>query len=183
MNLGTLGLLFLLTLYLQTVQNRSAVLAGVALLPLFVPLSLLAPVAGRIVGRVGARPVMCAGLLLAAVGVGLVATWSVDSAYVALLPAMLCWGVGLALLTPAVVAAAVGAVPADRSGLASGVNNTARQAGGAIGIAVYGAVAGSPDEVGSFVSGLHATGLATSVLFIVAAIASIVFIQRRATHG
>jgi DHA2 family methylenomycin A resistance protein-like MFS transporter len=183
MNLGTLGLLFLLTLYLQTVQHRSAVLAGVALLPLFVPLSLLAPAAGRIVGRVGARPVMCTGLLLAAAGVGLVATWSADSAYVVLLPAMLCWGIGLALLTPAVVAAAVGAVPADRSGLASGVNNTARQAGGAIGIAVYGAVAGSPGDVGNFVSGLHATGLATTVLFGVAAVASIVFIGPRATRG
>jgi MFS transporter, DHA2 family, methylenomycin A resistance protein len=183
MNLGTLGMLFLLTLYLQTVQHRSALLAGVALLPLFAPLSLLAPFAGRMVGRIGPRPVMCSGLLLAAVGVGLVAAWSAHSAYVVLLPAMLCWGIGLALLTPAVVAAAVSAVPSDRAGLASGMNNTARQAGGAIGIAVFGAVAGSPDDAGQFVTGLHATGLATTVLFVLAAVASIVFIGRRTSGG
>jgi DHA2 family methylenomycin A resistance protein-like MFS transporter len=100
-----------------------------------------------------------------------------------LLPAMLCWGIGLALLTPAVVAAAVSAVPTDRSGLASGVNNTARQAGGAIGIAIYGAVAGAPDDVDRFVTGLHATALTTAALFVLAAAASIVLIGRRVSPG
>jgi MFS transporter, DHA2 family, methylenomycin A resistance protein len=178
MNLGTLGLLFLLTLYLQSVQQRSALLAGLALLPLFVPLSILAPTAGRIVGRVGPGPVMCAGLLLAAVGAGLLASWQADTAYLTLFPAMLCWGIGLALLTPAVVAAAIGAVPPDRSGLASGVNNTARQAGGAVGIAVYGAVAGPPDDTGDFLAGLHGTALATAGLFVAAALATVAFIRR-----
>ncbi|HKN99471.1 MAG TPA: MFS transporter, partial [Pseudonocardiaceae bacterium] len=167
MNLGSLGLVFLLTLFLQTVQHRPAVLAGLAVLPLFLPLTLLAPVAGRIAGRVGPKPVMIAGLVLAAVGVALLSTWDSHSSYVDLLPAMLCWGVGLAVLTPAVVAAAIAAAPPDRSGLASGVNNTARQAGGAIGIAVYGAVAGPPDG-GHFLTGLHVMGLSTAALFLVA---------------
>ena len=51
MNLGTLGLLFLLTLYLQTVQHQSALLAGADLLPLFLPPALLAPLTGRVVAR------------------------------------------------------------------------------------------------------------------------------------
>lgn len=68
MNLGTLGLLFLLTLFLQTLQHRSALAAGVAVLPLFLPLTVLAPVAGRVTARVGPGPVMLTGLLLAPSG-------------------------------------------------------------------------------------------------------------------
>jgi MFS transporter, DHA2 family, methylenomycin A resistance protein len=170
MNLGTLGLLFLLTMFLQVVQHRSALAAGVAVLPLFVPLAVLAPVAGRVAARTGPAAPMVAGLLLAAVGVGLLATWSVSSAYADLVPALLAWGVGIAVLTPAVVAASVAAAPADRSGLASGVNNTARQAGGAVGIAVYGAVAGQPSgSYAHFLAGLHVTGLATAALYVAAA--------------
>jgi MFS transporter, DHA2 family, methylenomycin A resistance protein len=176
MNLGTLGLLFVLTLYLQTVQSRSALLAGVAVLPLFLPLTILAPIAGRAAGRYGSKPVMIIGLVLAAFGVALVATWTAAASYPSLLPALLCWGVGLALLTPAVVAAAIAAAPADRSGLASGVNNTARQAGGAIGIAVYGAIAGAPGDAASFLTGMHLTGVITAVLFAAAALATAVFI-------
>jgi MFS transporter, DHA2 family, methylenomycin A resistance protein len=178
MNLGTLGLLFLLTLYLQTVQHRSALPAGVAVLPLFIPLTILAPIAGRAAGRYGSKPVMIIGLGLAACGVALLATWTAQTSYPLLLPVLLCWGVGLAMLTPAVVAAAIAAAPADRSGLASGVNNTARQAGGAIGIAIYGAIAGSPDDTASFMTGLHLTGVITAVLFAVAATATAVFIPR-----
>jgi len=73
---------------------------------------------------------MLAGLLIAAAGVGLLATWTANTPYPQLLPALLCWGIGLGVLTPAVVAAAIAAAPPERSGLASGVNNTARQAGG-----------------------------------------------------
>jgi DHA2 family methylenomycin A resistance protein-like MFS transporter len=122
---------------------------------------------------------MVGGLLLGAVGVALVATWSATSAYPQLLVAMLCWGCGLGLLTPAVVAAAVGAVPADRSGLAAGVNNTARQAGGAIGIAAYGAIAGPPTHAARFLSGMHVAGLVTASLFTLAALASAVLIPSR----
>jgi DHA2 family methylenomycin A resistance protein-like MFS transporter len=61
----------------------------------------------------------------------------------------------MGLLTAAVVSAAVASLPPDRAGLASGANNTARQAVGAIGIAVYGSVVGSPASAPRFVSGLH----------------------------
>lgn len=175
MNLGTLGLLFLLTLFLQTVLQRSPVAAGVAVLPLFLPLVALAPLVGRVVGRFGSRVPMSVGLVVAAAGVAAVATWSTSSGYPQLLAALLAWGVGIGVLTPAVVAAAVAAAP-DRSGLASGVNNTARQAGGAIGIAVYGAVAGSPTDPSRFVTGLHHAAVGTAALFLVAAAASVVAI-------
>lgn len=172
MNFGTLGLLFLLTLFLQAVQLRSALAAGIAVLPLFLPLTLLAPFAGRVTSHIGPKPVMVCGLVVAGVGVAFLATWSPGTPYLLLLPAMLSWGIGLAALTPAVVAAAIAAVPPERSGLASGVNNTARQAGGAIGIAAYGAIAGRPDHLRHFLTGLHLTGLVTAGLFLTAAAAT-----------
>lgn len=168
MNLATLGLLFVLTLYLQQVQGRSALAAGVAMLPLFAPLGVLAPLAGRLVARVGVRAPMAIGLLGAAVGTALLVRLEAGSSYIALLPAALLWGVGIGILTPAVVAAAIGAVPAERAGLASAVNNTARQAGGAIGIAAFGALAGPPDGR-HFVAGFHTAALIAAGLFAAAA--------------
>jgi MFS transporter, DHA2 family, methylenomycin A resistance protein len=161
MNLGTLGTLFVLTLFLQDVQGRSALGAGVAILPAFGLLAVVAPLTGRLVGRIGPRGPMVAGLLVAAGGLALLA----DDA---LLVASMLWGLGLGLLTPAVVAAAMGAVPADRAGLAAAVNNTARQAGGAIGIAASGAVAGSPARAG-FVHAVHGVALGAAALYVAAA--------------
>ncbi len=171
MNLCTLGLLFLVTQYLQTVQDRSALAAGAALLPLFLPLTILAPFTGRL-GRVGARPVVATGAVLVAGGIALLTGLRTDSSYLTLLPALLLWGCGLGVLTPAVVAASVAAAPADRSGLASGVNNTARQAGGAIGIAAFGAVAGTASNARAFVSGIHLSGLVSVALLLVASLST-----------
>jgi MFS transporter, DHA2 family, methylenomycin A resistance protein len=173
MNLGTLGTLFLLTLYLQQVHGLSPLAAGVAVLPLFLPLSLLAPLAGRLTARVGPKVPMVAGLALAAAGLALLVRLQAGSRYATLLPALLFWGIGLAALTPAVVAAAMGAVQSARAGLASAMNNTARQAGGAIGIAALGALAGSPANGHAFLDGLHAAGLTAAALYLVAALATL----------
>ena len=176
MNLCTLGLLFVLTLYLQHLQGRSALEAGVAVLPLFLPLVVLPPFVGAVISAVGPKLPAIAGLAVSAVGVALMTTWSADTPYLHLVPALLCWGVGMGILTPAVVAAAIGAVPSDRSGLASGINNTARQTGGAIGIAAYGALAGPPAQATSFLRGLHVAGFSTVVVWLAAAIATALFV-------
>jgi MFS transporter, DHA2 family, methylenomycin A resistance protein len=172
MNLVTLGLLFVVTLYLQDVRGFSPLAAGVALFPLFIPLTVAAPLAGRLTARVGARPPMVAGLLVAAAGIALLGVLGRDASRLALLPALVLWGIGLGVLTPAVVAAALGAVPAGRAGLASAVNNTARQAGGAIGIAAFGALAGAPGRAG-FLAGFHAAALIGAGLFAAAAVATV----------
>ncbi len=177
MNLATLGLLFVLTLYLQDVLHHSALVAGLALLPLFLPLSVIAPLGGRITARVGPRWPMAFGLLLAAAGVALLAPLGARSSYLALLPALLLWGIGLGVLTPAVVAAAIRAVPSDRAGLASAVNNSARQAAGAIGIAAFGALAGAPTGSG-FLAGFHTAALIAVGLFLASAIATISLVRR-----
>jgi DHA2 family methylenomycin A resistance protein-like MFS transporter len=98
---------------------------------------------------------------------------------VQLLPALLLWGIGMGILTPAVVAAAVRTVPAERAGLASAVNNTARQAGGAIGIAAFGAIAGNATDAGSFVSGMHLSALLAVGLWLLASAATLAIIPGR----
>ncbi|HTJ71795.1 MAG TPA: MFS transporter [Actinospica sp.] len=165
MNLGTLGVLFVLSLFLQQVQHRSPLGAGLALMPLFIPLAVIAPLGGRLTGRIGTKLPMVAGLVIAASGLAALALTDRDASYPALLlPSLLAWGIGLGILVTAVVAAAVAAVPAERSGLASAVNNTARQTGGAIGIALTGALAGQPDAP-RFLPGLHASALGAAALY------------------
>jgi DHA2 family methylenomycin A resistance protein-like MFS transporter len=169
MNLCTLGTLFVLMLFLQSVQHRSSLLAGLAVVPLFAPLAVIAPFGGRITSRIGSRLPAAAGLALAAVGLALLVRAGPHSGYPVLLPAFLLWGIGMGFLTPAVVAAAIAAVPGERSGLASAVNNTARQTGGAIGIAVAGAVTGPPGQTARFVRGFHAVALGSAGLYVAAA--------------
>jgi MFS transporter, DHA2 family, methylenomycin A resistance protein len=155
MNFVINGLLFVTTLFLQGVQHRDALAAGVALLPMFLPLALLSPLAGRLAARFGPRPLLIAGALVAALGAAGFALFEPASGYLALLPALLGLGIGAGLFTAPVVTAAMAAVPAERSGLASGINNTARQTGTALGVAVFGAVAGGPAAAGTFVHEVH----------------------------
>jgi MFS transporter, DHA2 family, methylenomycin A resistance protein len=176
MNLGTLGCIYVLTLFLQVVQRRSPLEAGVAVIPLFAPVAALAPLSGRLTGRFGPRPPMVGGLLAAAAGLALVARFGADTPYAQLLPAFVLWGGGLGLLTSAVVAAAVGSVESERAGLASAVNNTARQAGGAIGIAAFGALAGEAARPG-FLHGFHLAALIAAGLYVGATLPTLAFIR------
>jgi DHA2 family methylenomycin A resistance protein-like MFS transporter len=166
MNFVGIGTILVLTLYLQGVRHASPLTAGLEVLPLFGPLSLLAPVAGRLTGRFGPRPWMAAGLVLGVLGMLNLLLLDGNSGYAALLPTLLGLGTGMGLLTTAVVTAAVGGIPPGRAGVASGINNTARQAGGALGVAVLGAVAGEPGA--GFVAGLHAVGVIAAVVWLVA---------------
>jgi DHA2 family methylenomycin A resistance protein-like MFS transporter len=159
MNFVGLGTILVLTLYLQGVLGYSPLAAGVRLLPGFLPLALMAPVTGRLTGRFGPRPLMIAGLAVGAVALFNLLRVTPATGYWTVLPSWFGLGLGMGLLTAAVVAAAVGGVPAERSGVASGVNNTARQALGAFGVAAFGTIVGEPTGHASFVSGLHTVGI------------------------
>jgi len=139
MNLGTLGALFAFGLYLQRDLGDSPLEAGFHLLPWVGTLALFAPLGGRLTAAIGAR--IPAGIGLAVSGAGLIAVALLsDREGAAAMVALGCSGAGLGLATPALVSAATAAVPAPRAGMAAAVNNTARQAGGAIGVALIGAI-------------------------------------------
>src|SRR6185437_4744490 len=175
MNLGTLGMLFVMTLFLQSVQHRSPLAVGAEMIPLFTPLAVIAPLAGRITSRIGPRlPVAC-GFVISAGGLVVLLAVGANSGYLVLLLAFLLWGIGLGVLTPAVVAASIAAVPGQRAGLGSAVNNTARQVGGAMGVAVAGAIAGEPGNSG-FLDGFHALAVGAACLYLLSAIVAVVVI-------
>jgi DHA2 family methylenomycin A resistance protein-like MFS transporter len=142
MNLGTLGGLFALGLYLQQGERLSPLEAGLALVPLALPLAALTPFTGRLVGRVGPRLPAGLGLVMSGagyLGTALVGASSIDSpggwAFLFLA------GAGMGLAVPGLVAGATEALGPDRAGIASAVNNTSRQVGGAIGVALIGGLA------------------------------------------
>jgi MFS transporter, DHA2 family, methylenomycin A resistance protein len=165
MNLVGLGTLLALTLYLQEHLDQSALRSGLELLPVLLPLAVLGPVSGRITARYGSRLPMSFGLALGAIGSFCLLVVHPDSRYAAVIPVEVCLGIGMGLLTAAVVHAAIAALPPDRAGLASGVNNTARQAVGAAGIALYSAVL---SHSATFTAGLHTLAWVGGVLWLVA---------------
>jgi DHA2 family methylenomycin A resistance protein-like MFS transporter len=163
MNGATLGMMFLMTQFLQDVRGLDPLHAGLAMLPVCLPLVLLPPYAGRVIGRLGPGPVAVVGLGTTACGIALLALAAPETPYPVLLGAMAIWGIGLGILTPALVSGAVAAVPADRSGLASAVNNTARQSGGALGTAAFAAIAG-PVAGAGFLAGFRISALAAAAI-------------------
>ena len=125
------------SLYLQQVLARSPLDAGLAFLPMALTIMLTARRTGALVGRYGARPVLggglalmtCGMLLLARIGSSGSAVW-----YVVLPGLLVALGIGVSVVTSTI--AAVQAAGPEQAGLASGLVNTSRQVGGAIGIAV-----------------------------------------------
>jgi DHA2 family methylenomycin A resistance protein-like MFS transporter len=139
-NFTLYGVIFILSLYLQQLRHFSPLAFGVAFLPF--PLVLLASnlAAGWLGGKIGARSLMVVGLLIAAVGYWLLHGLNVSTSYVAMLPGLLIIPLGIGLAVPAMTTALLSSVPRTRSGIASGVLNTVRQAGGAIGVALFGSL-------------------------------------------
>jgi DHA2 family methylenomycin A resistance protein-like MFS transporter len=121
---------------------------------------------------------MVTGLLVAAAGVALLATSTAEAAICHCCPR--CWD-GASDSDSLRQQLSLPRSPPHHpiaQAWASGVNNTARQAGGAIGIAVYGAIAGEPSNASRFLAGLHLTGIITAGLFVAGALISLFFIPR-----
>ena len=135
---------FLLTLYMQQVLHYSALQTGLAYIALTLAMIVFANVAQALALRVGVRPVLPAGLLLAAAGLVLYARLPVDGRYFwDLFPAFLLSGIGMAFaFIPMTIGALAGVRPVD-AGIASGLINTTQQIGGAIGVAAATTIAAS----------------------------------------
>jgi EmrB/QacA subfamily drug resistance transporter len=138
---GSLFALFLyLTLYLQDYLGLSPFEAGVRYLPITVASFILAPIAGALLSRVQARVML--GIGLAGVGVGLLLMGGLEAGaeWTTLLGGFLVAGAATGLINPVVADVAVSVVPKEQSGMAAGINDTFRQVGVAVGIAVWGAI-------------------------------------------
>jgi EmrB/QacA subfamily drug resistance transporter len=161
---GSFFAMFLyLTLYIQDVLGYSPLQAGLRFLPTTLLSFAVAPVAGRLTVRVPVRLLLGSGLVL--VGIGLLAMTTLDAAsgWTVLIPGFVLAGAGVGMVNPPLASTAIGVVPRERSGMASGINSTFRQVGIVTGIAGLGAVFQHSVTKGTTAT-LHASGHAREVL-------------------
>ncbi|WP_330233710.1 MFS transporter [Nocardia sp. NBC_00508] len=146
------GLLLVLTQYLQFVLGYSPTKAGSAFIPMMIASIVCNALGAGLGGKVGNRTLAVTGMLVSAVGLGLLAGLSAHSDFGMLALALVVLGAGAGLAQPAAIAALMGAVPQEQAGVGSALNDTIQQAGAALGIAVLGSIlsstftAGMPDS-------------------------------------
>jgi EmrB/QacA subfamily drug resistance transporter len=139
---ATFGMWFFVTLYLQQVLGYSPIRAGLTFLPMTLLIVFGSTFASRAVTRIGAKPLLIAGMVSQTIGLLLFTRVSVGGTYLGeiLAPSLLvALGIGLAFV-PATISAVAGVAPQE-AGLASGLVNTSRLFGGALGLAVLAAIA------------------------------------------
>ena len=158
MSFGMFGSIFLLAQFFQVVQGYSPLEAGIRTLPWTAMPIIVAPIAGMLSDRIGARPLIVAGMALMAGGLAWMAVvTSPTVAYAQLVPAFIMAGVGMSLYFAPVANLVLSTVRRSEEGKASGVNNTIREVGGVFGVAVLASVfsaAGSYLSPQAFVDGM-----------------------------
>ena len=139
--LGEFGILFVLSLYLQEARGLTALNTGLLLLPFAGGSFLTAPVAGILSTRFGPKWVISVGMLLEATAIFLISRIvQVDTPLGVFVPIFLLYGIGLGLAIAQLTNVVLSNIPPQFSGTGSGANNTLRQVGVAIGVAILGAI-------------------------------------------
>lgn len=137
------GALFLLPIQLQQVVGYSPLQAGMALIPMTVMMLLLSPWAGRLSQRIGPRVPMGVGPLVGAVGLALMVPVGEGADYVTqILPAVVIFGLGLAITVAPLTATVLGAAPDEQAGVASAINNDVARVAGLLAVAIIPVAAG-----------------------------------------
>ena len=138
--LAMFGIFVFFPIYMQSFRGWSPTQAGAALLPWTLMIVIFAPIAGKLSDRIGSRWLMAGGMSTVAVCCLLLSQISLTSSFWNLLPAFILGGLGMSFVMTPMSAAAMGAVSVDKAGVASGVLNTFRQVGVALGIGIMGAI-------------------------------------------
>jgi EmrB/QacA subfamily drug resistance transporter len=180
---GFLAMFFFLTLYMQNVLGYSPIQTGAAYLPLTFGVGVAAGITSQLLPRTGTRPLIVAGSLIAAGGVYWLSRIPVHGSYLAdLLPGMMVMSVGLGAVFVAVTTAANAGVPADKAGLAAALLNASQQVGGALGLAIFTAIATSrtthllashTPQADALTSGFQRALLASSIFLVAAAVVAL----------
>jgi EmrB/QacA subfamily drug resistance transporter len=171
------------TIYMQQVLGLSAIEAGLAYLPGTIINAATSGVTAGMAekGKLSSRVAVSLGLALVATGLLLMTAADVNSSWLAIQPGLVLAMIGTGMFNPAVIGVALGSVSEDQSGLAAGVNDTARQAGIAVGVAALGAMiptkALAHGDVTGYVSGLHNALVVGGALAAIGAIAAAYLIR------
>ena len=158
------SVMFFQSQYLQDVRGHSAVLSGLMILPITVPMVFISPLSGRLIARFGARRLMTAGMGIAVIGLLVLTQVGAGSPYALLLAGYLPFGVALGLVYAPMSTAAMAAMPAEKVGIASGVLAMDRVMAGTVALAATGALSHALLEGGSS----FAAGIAGSTWVLVA---------------
>ncbi|HZE49938.1 MAG TPA: MFS transporter [Jatrophihabitantaceae bacterium] len=177
---GFVTMFFFLTLYMQNVLGYSPLETGASYLPLTFGVGVSAGISSQLIGRIGTRPVIVAGALITAGGLFYLSRIPVDGSYIVdLFPGLMIVSLGIGGVFVATTTAANAGVPADKAGLAAALVNSAQQIGGALGLAIFSAIATSrtdhllaghrpvPDAL---TAGFHRALLAAGIFLVGAAI-------------
>ncbi len=187
MSFGMFGSVFLLSQFLQTAMGYSPLAAGIRTLPWTAMPVLVAPIAGPLSDRIGGKPLLVVGLALQATGlawIGLLISTHVT--YAALIPAFVLSGIGMGLFFVPVATVVLGSVNVADEGVASGTNNSFRELGGTMGVAVLASVFSAAGGFGSkadFVDGLRPALAVGVVLLAIGAFAAVLIPNRRPVSG
>ncbi|MBX3030293.1 MAG: MFS transporter [Chloroflexi bacterium] len=151
-----MGAFFGLSQMFQLVMGFSALTSSVAFLPVMLPMILLSPFVPRVVARVGTKLTVAPGLAIVAIGFLLMANWPAEPSYWEVLAAVAVMVVGMALVMTTATNMMMAAVPRHRSGMGSALNDTTREFGAALGIAVLGSMvsSGYTQHVAGAIAGL-----------------------------
>ena len=152
------GFIFLITQYFQLVRGYTPLQAGVRTLPVATAIAVAAVLAPRVVERLGTTRVVASGLALMAIGFAWVSTASAATPYLEIVGQMIVLGSGLGLTTAPATESIMGSLSADKAGIGSAVNDTTRELGGTLGVAVLGSVFSSV-----YVSSLDGGGVFSSL--------------------
>jgi EmrB/QacA subfamily drug resistance transporter len=138
--LAMFGIFVFFPIYMQTFRGWSPIQSGAALLPWTILIVIFAPIAGKLSDRVGSRWLISGGMMTVALCCLELSTVTVSSSFWHMLPGFVLGGLGMSFVMTPMSAAVMGAAPVDKAGVASGVLNTFRQVGVALGIAIMGAI-------------------------------------------
>jgi EmrB/QacA subfamily drug resistance transporter len=189
--LAMFGIFVFFPIYMQTFRGWSPIQSGAALLPWTLMVVIFAPIAGKLSDRVGSRWLMAAGMTVVAICCLILSTVTVRSSFLHMLPGFVLGGVGMAFVMTPMSAAVMGAAPVEKAGVASGVLNTFRQVGVALGIAIMGAIItnraaaaarGGADAPHAFVHGLTFGMRISAAICLGAALSAALLVRKQRHH-
>ena len=159
---GMLVTFFFLTQFFQIVQGRSALAAGVLIIPASVAMMFGAPLSGKLMHTIGPRYLVLAMAAAMVTGVLLLSTVGVDSSSLSVIVPLSIFGFGAGLGMPALTDTVMAAVPEADAGIGSAVNDVSRELGGALGVAAVGSIVSSlyPRNVADALDGVVPDGIA-----------------------
>lgn len=166
------GLIFIVALYLDVTLGYSTVESGLAFLPLTATFVVANLTAGWFIARVGPRPPMIVGALVAASGYALLVPLGPESPFIAMLPGFVLIPAGMGLTVPAITTVILSSVEPAFSGTASGTLNASRQVGSAIGVALLGALVGA-GTAADVADGLRIAAGASALLMLAAMVTAL----------